>query len=166
MVALEDGASLVPRAEVGLRHDGGDAETGIGVELGAGLAWTDPARGLSLDLGGRALVRHDDSALRDWGVSGALAFDPDPASARGPSLTLRQDRGARAAGGVDALFAAGAPAQGGASAAGARDYSVGWRLAPEAAGAPDIAFGLTATRRESAAAAAEHRIGGEVVVRW
>ena len=27
-------------------HDGGDAETGFGVDIGAGLAWTDPASGV------------------------------------------------------------------------------------------------------------------------
>ena len=32
------GAAITPSAEVGLRHDGGDAETGAGVEVGAGCA--------------------------------------------------------------------------------------------------------------------------------
>ena len=39
------GGTLTPSLEVGLRHDGGDAETGTGVELGAGLRYADPARG-------------------------------------------------------------------------------------------------------------------------
>ena len=34
--ASESGATFTPSAEVGLRHDGGDAETGTGVEVGAG----------------------------------------------------------------------------------------------------------------------------------
>ena len=49
-MALEGGGSLVPKLEVGARHDGGDAETGFGVELGGGVAWSDPALGLSLDV--------------------------------------------------------------------------------------------------------------------
>ena len=39
---LADGSVLAPSAEIGLRHDGGDAETGFGAEIGAGIAWTDP----------------------------------------------------------------------------------------------------------------------------
>ena len=34
---LPGGGLLLPRLEAGLRHDGGDAETGAGVEVGAGL---------------------------------------------------------------------------------------------------------------------------------
>ena len=55
-VALEEGGSLMPTLEAGLRHDGGDAETGFGGELGGGIAWVDPALGLSLDLSGRTCV--------------------------------------------------------------------------------------------------------------
>ena len=35
--AVGEGASFTPSAEMGLRHDGGDAETGTGVGVGAGL---------------------------------------------------------------------------------------------------------------------------------
>ena len=95
---------LTPRLEVGARHDGGDAETGFGVELGGGLAWSDPTLGLSLDLSGRALIAHDADDLDDRGFAASLGFDPNPASARGPSLKLRQTLGGPATGGVDALF--------------------------------------------------------------
>ena len=97
---------LTPRVEVGARHDGGDAETGFGVELGAGLAWSDPALGLSLDLSGRTLIAHDAGDLEDRGFAASLGFDPEPASARGPSLSLRQALGGRATGGLDVLFRA------------------------------------------------------------
>ena len=99
------GASLVPKLELGARHDGGDAETGFGLELGGGLAWSDPALGLTLDVSGRTLLAHEDDDLKDRGYAASLGFDPSPASARGPSLTLRQELGARADGGLDALFA-------------------------------------------------------------
>ena len=39
---LADGGRLRPSVEVGLRHDGGDGETGTGVDLGGGLRWADP----------------------------------------------------------------------------------------------------------------------------
>ena len=74
--ALEDGGHLTPKLEAGARHDGGDAETGFGVELGAGLAWSDPRLGLSLDIEGRTLVAHEDGGLEDRGFAASLAYRP------------------------------------------------------------------------------------------
>ena len=102
--ALDGGGSLEPTFELGLRHDGGDAETGYGVDIGGGLRWHDPALGLSAEVAGRGLVAHEAAGLKDRGVSGSLAWDPEPASDRGPSLTLTQTLGAQAAGGADALL--------------------------------------------------------------
>lgn len=59
----------------------------------------------------------------------------------------------------------GSPYMGLGLAAGGRDYSLGWRLAPEAAGAPNLAFGLKATRRENDASAPEHTVGVEASLR-
>ncbi len=103
---FDDGATLVPTLETGLRHDGGDAETGSGLELGGGIAWTDPQIGLSLDLSGRTLIAHGSDDLEDRGFAASLAFDPDPATKRGLSLALRQEIGGQAKGGLDALFRA------------------------------------------------------------
>ncbi|MDE2944917.1 MAG: tandem-95 repeat protein, partial [Gemmatimonadota bacterium] len=195
-VELGGVGTVTPKLEVGARHDGGDGATGFGVELGGGLRWTDPGMGLSLDLSGRTLLAHGDD-LRDWGLSAALAYDPAPATERGPSLSLRQDFGGQATGGLDALFqpaalddrtgseatsrsalkaAYGWPVFGGrwtgsphvelGLAPGARDYSLGWRLAPEAATEPDLTFGVQATRRESATTEAEHTVGVEINARW
>ena len=100
----ESGGTLEPTFELGLRHDGGDAETGWGVDIGGGLRWNDPALGLSAEVSGRGLIAHEAAGLKDRGVSGSLAWDPDPASARGPSLSLTQTLGAQAAGGADALL--------------------------------------------------------------
>ena len=104
-VALDGGGTLLPKLELGARHDGGDAETGFGLELGGGLAWSDPALGLTLDVSGRTLLAHEDDDLKDRGFAASLGFDPDPATARGLSFALRQEFGARAGGGLDALFA-------------------------------------------------------------
>ena len=196
-IATEGGGSVTPKLEIGARHDGGDAETGFGVELGGGLAWVDPALGLSLDLSGRTLVAHGSDDLEDRGFAASLAFDPDPATARGPSLTLTQDWGGAAQGGLDALFASdpladrtgggeatarwaaeaawgfpalsgrftGSPHVGLGLATAARDYSLGWRLAP-AANAPEFSFGVKATRRESDTVAPEHSVGIEATARW
>ena len=45
-LATQGGGSFVPSLEVGVRHDGGDAETGFGVDIGAGLAWRDSSLGI------------------------------------------------------------------------------------------------------------------------
>ena len=103
-IATEGGGHVTPKLEAGMRQDGGDAETGFGVELGGGLAWADPALGLSLDVSGRTLIAHASDDLKDRGFAASLAFDPEPASERGPSLALTQDWGGQAKGGLDALF--------------------------------------------------------------
>ena len=198
-IATAGGGSVMPKVEIGARHDGGDAETGFGVELGGGIAWTDPQIGLSLDLSGRTLIAHGSDDLEDRGFAASLAFDPNPGTERGLSLTLRQDWGGSAQGGLDALFATdpladrtgtaeatsrwqaeaayglpafsgrftGSPHVGLGLATGARDYTLGWRLSPAAnANAPDLSFGVKATRRESDTAAPEHTVGFEAVARW
>ena len=99
------GAHLTPSLGLGLRHDGGDAETGLGVELGGGLAWSVPRVGLALDITGRTLLAHADGDFEDRGLAASLTFDPDPTTERGLSLSLRQGMGSSAQGGLDALFA-------------------------------------------------------------
>ena len=101
---FEDGSALRPSAELGVRHDGGDAESGFGLDLGAGLAWSHPASGVSAELRGRGLLSHESRGFRIRGIAGSFAWDPDPASERGPSLALKQTVGDAAAGGRDALF--------------------------------------------------------------
>ena len=198
-LAFDGDSHLTPTLEAGARHDGGDAETGLGVELGGGIAWVHSRLGLSLDFSGRTLVAHEDDDLKDRGLAAAFTFDPDPATERGPSFSLRQAVGGQAQGGLEALFAPdpleertagettsrwameaawGFPALGGrftasphaglglGLGAGARDYTLGWRLAPQAATAPDLSLGVRATRRESETAEPEHRVGVEATVRW
>ena len=98
------GGALAPRVEIGVRHDGGDAETGFGLDLGGGLAWRHAASGVSAEIRGRGLLTHESKGFRDRGISGSFAWDPSPASGRGPSLTLTQSVGASASGGMDALL--------------------------------------------------------------
>ena len=50
--------SLKPLVEVGLRHDGGDAETGTGMDLGGGVMVFSPSTGLSVDVRVRMLLVH------------------------------------------------------------------------------------------------------------
>ena len=102
--AGEGGASLTPSFEIGLRLDGGDAETGFGADLGGGLTFADPASGLSLDLKGRGLVAHRASGFRELGASASFGWDPRPATDRGLSLSLIRSWGAAPSGGMDALL--------------------------------------------------------------
>ena len=92
-----DGGTLTPSLELGLRADGGDAETGMGVELGAGLAWADPGTGLTVQAKARGLVAHEAEEAREWGVSGEVRLAPG-ASGRGLSLTLAPAWGAASSG--------------------------------------------------------------------
>ena len=104
-VALDDkGATVTPRLSFGVRHDGGDAETGFGVDIGGGVTLAMPARGLSVSLEGRGLLTHEAKGLSDSGFGGMIAWDPAPSSNRGLSLSLRQSVGGSATGGKDALF--------------------------------------------------------------
>ena len=96
--------TLVPRLEVGVRHDGGDAETGFGLDLGGGLAWSDPGTGIRAEVSGRGLLTHESAGFRERGIAGSFGWDPTPGSDRGPSLTLSQTMGVSAQGGADALL--------------------------------------------------------------
>ncbi len=107
---LEGGSVLTPAIEIGARHDGGDAETGYGADLGAALAWSYPKRGLKAKVQGRGLVAHQDSDFQEWGFAGSLAWDPTPASELGPSFTLQETVGAAATGGMRALMQRDSPA--------------------------------------------------------
>ena len=104
-VALgEGGATLTPTFELGLRLDGGDAETGMGADLGGGLAFSDPANGLVFESRARALVAHEADGFREWGASLSASWDPRPSTDRGLSLSLTQSWGASPGGGMDALL--------------------------------------------------------------
>ena len=101
---LVSGITLTPRLEMGLRHDGGDAETGSGLEIGGGLVWTDPERGVSMDLAGRTLALHEDGDFEDWGLSAGLNYDPHPETGQGFSMTMARSLGGSASGGVEAFL--------------------------------------------------------------
>ena len=103
------GAALTPSAELGLRWDGGDGETGLGLELGGGLSYALPGESLVLEARARTLLAHE-GELDEWGASGGLRLDPDNRG-RGPSLGLRVDAGA-AEGGTERLWEEGAAAFG------------------------------------------------------
>ena len=80
-----NGATFTPSAEIGLRHDGGDAETGTGVEIGGGLRYI--AGALTIEGQVRTLVAHEASGYEEWGMSGAIRVTPS-SSGRGLTLSI------------------------------------------------------------------------------
>ena len=79
--------------EVGVRHDGGDAETGTGLEAGGGLEYANARAGLRVEASVRALVSHQDADFREWGVGGAIVYQPG-GPAEGLSLRVGMSSGA------------------------------------------------------------------------
>ena len=90
--SLAGGRTLAPSLELGVRHDGGDAGTGTGVELGAGFGFADPSRGLDMALRVYGLAAHAEESHREWGVSGSLKLAPGGAG-RGLSMALTPSYG-------------------------------------------------------------------------
>ena len=75
-LALAAGGTLESTFELGVRHDGGDAETGYGMDLGAALAWRDHVLGPSAQASGRGLLTWESGGFRDVGLSGSLPPAP------------------------------------------------------------------------------------------
>ncbi len=121
----ESGGSLRGTGEIGLRHDGGDGQSGQGMEVGVGLEWRDAARGLTLSGRTRLLALAD---YEEWGISGALRLAPGQGG-RGLSFSLSPGYG-RDSSGVKQLWDRGASdvATSNRSAALRMDGEVGYGL--------------------------------------
>ncbi len=192
--ALEGGGSLVPALEVGVRWDGGDGETGTGVEVGGGMSWRSASGAVSVEARGRGLVAHEGD-VEEWGVSGSARLSPG-SGGRGWSLALSPRWGAAESGLArlwDEGMAGRASSVDGGDAGGARleaelGYGFGflegtgvmtphigfgyeeggarcWRLGMRSAFGPDLAVGLEAERKEGAAAP-EHGARIDLRLRW
>ena len=97
-------AVLTPSLALAMRQDGGDAETGFGLDLAASLLWTDPLKGMEVEVAGRSLLSHGDQSFHEQGLAASFSWDPNPSSSLGPSLWLSQSMGASASSGSDALL--------------------------------------------------------------
>ena len=86
-------SQLTPSVEIGGRWDGGDADTGMGLEVGGGLAYAHETLGLEVEARGRYLLAHRESAFDEWGGSLAARLDPGQAG-RGPWMTFAPGWGA------------------------------------------------------------------------
>ena len=97
---LATGGVLRPTLEAGLRYDGGDAETGAGLEIGGGLGYA--AGPLAVEVKARALLAHQDTEYEEWGFSGSIAYRPG-SDGRGLSMKLGSAWG-NAQSGVQSLW--------------------------------------------------------------
>ena len=82
---LDSGARLEPSLEAGIRHDGGDGNTGSGLELNAGVSHSSPTSGVTLEGGLYTLLGRDN--YEEWGVHGQIQLAAGKAG-RGLSLRL------------------------------------------------------------------------------
>ena len=96
--------SLTPSVEVGLRHDGGNAETGAGMDVGAGLVVSDSSTGLSLDVRVRTLLVHQAEGFRERGVALSLSYNPTPSMPLGFTARVAPSWGGEARSGAEALW--------------------------------------------------------------
>ena len=147
--ALAGGRTLAPSLALGVRHDGGDAGTGAGLELGAGVGFTDPSRGLDMALRVYGLAAHAEDRHREWGVSGSLRLAPGD-TGRGLSMALTPSYGVDP-GGSERLWAmpdayALAANDEAATASSRLDTELGYGLAMFGGGftgTPNVGFGLS-----------------------
>ena len=103
-LVLSEHSRLTPSLELGARWDSGDAETGLGAELGGALAYTNTRLGLSMEASGRYLLTHEEESFEEWGAS-VSACVSSGGDGTGLALTLTPVWG-NAASGVDALWGA------------------------------------------------------------
>ena len=180
--ALESGASLTLSGEAGLRWDGGDGDTGTGIEMGGTADYHNPATRMKLVATGRALLDHE-SERKEWGAGVTAGYR---LNSRETGLTYRSSLShGQTESGVDSLWdsrvasrasedaepttrldaevgyrlfgASGlhTPYVGfGAEDSGTRDYRLGMRYASESA----LSSGLEFERREADGKQPDHRV--------
>ena len=100
---LADGGVFEPSLEVGVRHDGGDGETGNGAELGGSVSYRHPSGRITAEGRVRALVAGHDGDHEEWGIEGHLGVSPG-AGGRGLSLSVRPGYGDSGEGGIGRLW--------------------------------------------------------------
>ena len=93
---LDSGATFTPSLELGLRNDGGDGETGTGIEAGGALRYADAESGLTVEGRVRTLLNHSGD-YEETGVSGLVRIDPG-ASGQGLALSVEPAWGQTASG--------------------------------------------------------------------
>ena len=98
-----NGATVTPFVAIGGRHDGGDGQTGSGLEVAGGVRLAHPGSGFGLEARGRVLAMHAATGYRERGLSVTALLTPGGTDGRGLSIALTPGWGAPA-GGADTLW--------------------------------------------------------------
>ena len=145
--------SLTPSVEVGLRHDGGDAETGAGMDVGLGLVVSDSSTGLAVDVRVRTLLVHQAEGFSERGVALSLSYNPTPSTPLGLTAKVAPSWGGQATSGAEALWGQetmGGMAHGGLASGNRLDGEVGYGLpvGRRFVGTPTLGVGTSADGRD------------------
>ena len=145
--------SLTPSVEVGLRHDGGDAETGAGMDVGAGLVMSDSSTGLAVDVRVRTLLVHQAEGFSERGVAVSLSYNPTPSSPLGFVARVAPSWGGQATSGAEALWGRetmAGMAPGGVASGNRLDGEVGYGLpvGSRLVGTPRVGFSTSEHARD------------------
>ena len=89
-IGLASQGMFQPFVEAGVRGDGGDGQTGAGLEMGGGTRLALPSAGLRFTGQGRVLVAHKGN-VDEWGFGGMLSYSPGGNT--GPTLELGSSTG-------------------------------------------------------------------------
>ena len=98
--------ALTPSVEIGIRQDGGDAGTGRGMDLGAGLVLADGVTGLAVDIRVRRLLLHHAEGFAESGMSISVSYQPDAVTPLGFSALVSPTWGGDSMSGAEALWVA------------------------------------------------------------
>ena len=164
--ALAGRLSLRPSVEVGLRHDGGDAETGAGMDVGAGLIVSDASTGLAVDVRVRTLLVHQAEGFRERGLALSLSYNPTPSTPLGLTARVAPSWGGQATSGAEALWGRetmGGMAHGGLAQGNRLDGEVGYGLpvGSRFVGTPTFGVGTSADGRDYRLGYRLGALGGE-----
>ena len=96
--------ALTPSVEIGIRQDGGDAETGRGMDLGAGLVLADGVTGLAVDIRVQRLLVHQAEGFAESGMSISVSYNPTPSTPLGFTARVSPAWGGDAMSSAEALW--------------------------------------------------------------
>ena len=158
--------SLTPSVEVGLRHDGWDAETGAGMDVGAGLIVSEASSGLAVDVRVRMLLVHQAEGFRERGVALSLSYNPTPSTPLGFTARVAPSWGGQATSGAEALWGRetmSGMAQGGLAQGNRFDGEVGYGLpvGSRFVGTPRVGFSTSEYGRDYRLGYSLGALGGE-----
>ena len=145
--------ALTSSVEVGLRHDGGDAENGVGMDIGGGLVVSDSSTGLAVDVRVRMLVVHQAEGFRERGMAVSFSYNPTPSTPLGFAARVAPSWGGQAAGGAEALWgreSMAGMARGGFASGNRLDGEVGYGLpvGSRLVGTPRVGFSTSEHGRD------------------